>query len=174
MIPLAVRPPNDARRSEPRTGKRSSRQARLSPGQRRPMQGRRGKPARELHPGRLHDAVRDPGAVGAAGDRGQVVARRLPDVLHILLNAGQNGPAGMLEVQSPPSDGPRSLDHAVRRALPARGLHDARLRRRPARPRGRQHPRGGESGVAVDLSVHFHAGGPLPGQATPRTRRSRG
>lgn len=35
-----------------------------------------------------------------------VLARRLPDFVHQVLNQGQLGPTGMLEVQSPPDEGP--------------------------------------------------------------------
>lgn len=35
-----------------------------------------------------------------------VLARRLPDFVHQVLNQGQPGPTGMLEVQSPPEEGP--------------------------------------------------------------------
>lgn len=35
-----------------------------------------------------------------------VLARRIPDFLHQVLNQGQVGPSGVLEVQSPPEEGP--------------------------------------------------------------------
>ena len=35
-----------------------------------------------------------------------VLARRIPDFVHQVLNQGQVGPTGVLEVQSPPEDGP--------------------------------------------------------------------
>lgn len=35
-----------------------------------------------------------------------VLARRIPDFVHQVLNGGQVGPTGMLEVQSPPEEGP--------------------------------------------------------------------
>src|SRR5712671_1182824 len=37
-----------------------------------------------------------------------VLARRFPDFVHQVLNQGQYGPTGMLEVQSPPEEGPVS------------------------------------------------------------------
>lgn len=84
-----------------------------------------------------------------------IVARRLPDVIHLLLNAGRTGPAGLLEVQSPPSEGPRrwitlsdepSPDevftmlgaNADARALVVGSIRQA------------------DDGIAVQLSVHFH------------------
>ena len=35
-----------------------------------------------------------------------ILARRIPDFVHQVLNQGQHGPTGMLEVQSPPDEGP--------------------------------------------------------------------
>ena len=35
-----------------------------------------------------------------------VLARRIPDFVHQVLNQGRHGPTGVLEVQSPPDEGP--------------------------------------------------------------------
>lgn len=49
-------------------------------------------------------AVGNPG--GFHGLDAGMLARRLPDFVHQVLNQGQIGPTGMLEVQSPPEEGP--------------------------------------------------------------------
>lgn len=91
---------------------------------------------------------------------GEVLARRLPDLLHQLLNAGGRGPAGMLEVQSPPDDGPPrwvtlsdvpSADEVFTMLggnNSMRALVAGSMRR-------------SDRGLAVDLAIHFakHAPG---------------
>jgi tetratricopeptide (TPR) repeat protein len=82
----------------------------------------------------------------------EILARRLPDVLHQLLNAGRSGPAGMLEVHSAPGEGPPrwvtlssvpSPDevHAMLGGHAMRALVAGSLRRVG-------------DGLAVDLAVH--------------------
>ncbi|MFO1054633.1 MAG: tetratricopeptide repeat protein [Planctomycetota bacterium] len=94
---------------------------------------------------------------------GEVVARRLPDVLHLLLNGGRSGPAGMLEVQSPPSEGPRrwvtlSDEPSPEEVFTMIGAEAGRcalvvgtLRNAP-------------DGLTVDLSVHFGRPRPADGE----------
>ncbi|MGA1608545.1 MAG: tetratricopeptide repeat protein [Planctomycetota bacterium] len=85
----------------------------------------------------------------------EILARRLPDVLHQLLNAGRSGPAGMLEVHSAPGEGPPrwvtlssvpSPDevHAMLGGHEMRALVAGSLRRVG-------------DGLAVDLAVHVAA-----------------
>lgn len=59
-------------------------------------------------PAQLLAAVEfDPGVLGEHGGLDGLLARRLPDFLHQVLNGfASGGPSGMLEIQSPPGDGP--------------------------------------------------------------------
>ncbi len=51
-------------------------------------------------------AVAEPERVSSAGIDPWVLARRIPDFLHQLLNDGQLGPTGMVEIQSPADEKP--------------------------------------------------------------------
>jgi tetratricopeptide (TPR) repeat protein len=120
-------------------------------------EGQGGEPRSSNQPGVFLMPFAVPEPIEVPGIDVAVVARRLPDVLHLLLNAGRTGPAGLLEVQSPPSDGPRRWITLSDEPSPdevftmlgsgggARALVVGSIR--PA-----------EDGIAVHLSVHFHDG----------------
>lgn len=127
------------------------------------MSSAAGSPRENAIPGVFLMPFAVPEPLELPGVDAEVVARRLPDVLHLLLNGGSSGPAGMLEVQSPPSEGPRRWVTLSDEPSPEEVftmLGDAALQ--CALVVGSL--RAAEDGLAVDLSVHFAAPGDNPGE----------
>lgn len=117
----------------------------------------------ELDPGRARRGEVEPGvfllplalpeSISGLDVDAEVLARRLPDLLHQLLNAGRSEPAGMLEIQSPPDEGPPrwvTLSDVPSAEEVFTMLGGDRMR---ALVTGSL--RGAEGGLAIDLSIHF-------------------
>ncbi|MDA0373039.1 MAG: tetratricopeptide repeat protein [Planctomycetota bacterium] len=82
----------------------------------------------------------------------EILARRLPDVLHQLLNAGRSGPAGMLEVHSAPGEGPPRW--VTLSSVPSPDEVHAMLGGHAIRALVAGSMRRVRDGLAVDLAVH--------------------
>lgn len=104
--------------------------------------------------------VKDPGQL--AGLSPWVLARRIPDFLHQVINRGENGPTGMLEVQTPP-DGEHPVEW-VRMAemIPA----DEAFGMLPPSAEVRAVLTGGlqlsDEGLLVEMVVHIREDGDEP------------
>jgi tetratricopeptide (TPR) repeat protein len=85
----------------------------------------------------------------------EVLARRLPDLLHQLLNAGRPGPAGLLEIHSPPNDGPTRW--VTLSEVPSPDEVVAMFGGGAMRALVSGWLRGDGDALAVELSVHFAA-----------------